>query len=69
MFSNVTDPNIISVNLNATISDHLSQFGINLDVFGNISDSNKRICLKFDRRNFMLDYFSVDWVDMLKLLN
>ena len=47
IFLNVIDPDIISGNLTATISDHLSQFSIIL-------------------LNFIKDYFSVDWEDLLK---
>ena len=70
IFSNVIDPDIISSNLNATISDHLCQFAI-IPMFGNIP-SNKcniyeRNWSKFDRENFILDYFAVDWEDLLKI--
>ena len=37
IFSNVTDPDIISGNLTATISDHLPQFAKIPNMFGNIS--------------------------------
>ena len=37
IFSNVIEPDIISDNLSATISDHLSQFSIIPNIFGNIS--------------------------------
>ena len=36
IFSNVIDPDIISGNLTATISDHLPQFAIIPNMFGNI---------------------------------
>ena len=36
IFSNVIDPDIISGNLTATISDHLPQFSIIPNMFGNI---------------------------------
>ena len=62
--SNVIDPGIISSNLTATISDHLPQFLIILNTFGNVSDNKFNIYeqdwSKFDRENFILDYFSVD---------
>ena len=54
-----------------TISDHLPQFSIIPNMFGNIS-GNKSIIYerdwsrKFDQENFILDYFSVDWEDLLK---
>ena len=36
IFSNVIDPDILSVNLTATIPDHLPQFSIISNMFGNI---------------------------------
>ena len=71
IFSNVIDPDVISGNLTATISDHLPQFAINPNMFGNISGSKSKIYerdwSKFDRENFILDYFSVDWEVLLKI--
>ena len=71
IFSNVIEPDIISGNLTATISDHLPQFAIIPDIFGNISGNKyniyERDWSKFDRENFILDYFSVDWEDLLKI--
>ena len=70
-FSNVIDPDIISGNLTATISDHLHQFSIIPHIFGNIpgnkSNIYERDWSKFDRENFILDYFSVEWEDLLKI--
>ena len=71
IFSNVIDPDIISGNLTATISDHLPQFAIIPNMFGNISGNKSKIYerdwSKFDRENFILDYFSVDWEVLLKI--
>ena len=71
IFSNVIDPDIISSNLTATISDHLPQFAIIPNMFGNISGNKSNIYerdwSKFDRENFILDYFSVDWKGLLKI--
>ena len=68
IFSNVIDPDIISGNLTVTISDHLPQFSIIPNMFGNIpSNIYERDRSKFDRDNFILDYFSVDWEDLLKI--
>ena len=57
-------------NLTATISDHLPQFAIIANMFGNIlgnkSNIYERDWSKFDQKKFILDYFSVDWEDMLK---
>ena len=70
IFSNVIDPDITSGNLTDTISDHLPQFAIIPNMFGNISGNKSNIYerdwSKFDRENFILDYFSVDWEDLLK---
>ena len=43
IFSNVTDPDIISGNLTATISDHLPQFAIIPNMFGNITGNKSNI--------------------------
>ena len=71
IFSNVTDPGVISGNLTATISDHLPRFSIIPNMFGNIPSNKSNIYerdwSKFDRENFILDYFSVDWEDLLKI--
>ena len=71
IFSNVIDPDLISGNLSATISDHLPQFSIIPHTFGNIPSNKSNIYgrewSKFDRENFILDYFSVDWEDLLKI--
>ena len=64
IFSNVLDPDIISDILTATISDHLPQFAIIPNMFGNIlgnkSNIYERGWSKSDQENFILDYFSVD---------
>ena len=70
IFSNVIDPDIISGDLTSTISDHLPQFSIIPNMFGNISGNKSNIYerdwSKFDQENLILDYFSVDWEDLLK---
>ena len=70
IISNVIDPDVISGNLTVTISDHLPQFSIIPNIFGNISGNKYNICewdwSKFAQENFILDYFSVDWDDLLK---
>ena len=54
----------------ATISDHLPQFSIIPNLFCNISGNKcniyERDWSKYDHANFILDYFSVDWEDLLK---
>ena len=71
IFSNVLDPDIISGNLTATISDHLSQFAIIPNMFGNIlgnkSNIYERDRSKFDQENFIVNYFCFDWEDLLKI--
>ena len=71
IFSNVIDPDIISGNLTSTISNHLPHFAIIPNMFGNISDNKSNIYergwSKSDWENFILDYFSVDWEDLLKI--
>ena len=71
VFSNVFDPDTVSGNLTATISDHLPQFAIIPNMFGNIIGNKSKIYerdwSKFDRENFILDYFSVEWEDLLKI--
>ena len=70
-FSNVIDPDIISGNLTATICDHLPPFAIIPNMFGNIPGNKSSIYesdwSKFDQENFILDYISVDWEDLLKI--
>ena len=65
IFSNAINPDIISGNLTATISDHLPQFSITPNMFGNNPGSKSNIYerewSKFDRESFILDYLSVDW--------
>ena len=56
IFSYVIDPDIISGNFTATISDHLPKFAIISNMFGNISGNKSNIYekdwSKFDRENF-----------------
>ena len=70
IFSNI-DPDIISGNLTATISDHLPQFAIIPNMFGNTTSNKPNIYQrdwsKFDQENFILDYFSIDWEDLLEI--
>ena len=55
IFSNIIDPDIISANLTATISDHPPQFAIIPNMFGNTtsnkSDIYERDWSKFDEKN------------------
>ena len=56
--------------MTATISDHLPQFPIIHNVFSNILGNKYNTYeldwSKLDQENFILDYFSVDWEDLLK---
>ena len=71
IFSNVIDPDIISGNLTVPISDHLPQFSVTPNMFGNIPSNKSNIYergwSKFDRENFVLHYLSVDWEDLLNI--
>ena len=57
--------------MTATISDNLPQFSIIPNRFGNIlvnkSNIYERHWSKFDRENFILDYFSAESEDLLKI--
>ena len=37
------------------------------NILGNKSNIYGRVWSKFDHQNFLLDYFSVDWEDLLKI--
>ena len=61
--------NIISGNLRASILDHLPQFlvapNILFDASYPKSNNYKRDCSRFNQENFVLDYFSVEWDNVL----
>ena len=71
IFTNVTFPDSIFGNLTATISDHLPQFLIVFNIFSNPpsnkSNIHERDWSNFDQENFILDYFSIDWNETLKI--
>ena len=71
IFFNLTSCEVISGNVTATISDHLPQFLIALNVFANPfsnkSNSFERNWSNFNQENFILDYFSIDWEALLKI--
>ena len=71
IFSNVISKDIISGNNAATISDHLPQFLISPNMFAdpqsNKSNAFERVRSNFDQENFVLDYFVIDWPNILKL--
>ena len=70
IYSNVITPNNISGNITATVSDHLPQFLIAPDILSNPPSTKlnifERAWSKFDQENFMLDYLSVDWENLIK---
>ena len=70
IFSNIST-DTISGNLTATISDHFPQFFIAPEIFRN-SPSNKYNRFEcdwsnFNQKNFMVDYFSVNWKNVINL--
>ena len=69
IFSNMAVPNIISGNLTASISDCLPQFLVAPIIFFNASypksNNYERDWSRFDQENFILDYFSVEWDNVL----
>ena len=71
IFSNVISKDIICGNITVTTSDHLPQFLISPNTIAN-PPSNKsnvfeRDWSKFDYKNFILDYFDIDWSNLLNL--
>ena len=73
IFSNCISQDIISGNLTSTISDHLPQFLIALQIFSNVPNKKSNIfehdLSKFNREECILDYFAIDWPHILKLQN
>ena len=71
IFTNITLPDSISGNLTATISDHLPQFLIVPNIFSNPPSNKSNIYERdwsnFDQENFILDHFSMDWNETLKI--
>ena len=68
--SNSFIPLILQPTRTILISDHLRQFVIIPNIFGNISGNQSKIYesgwSKFHSEKFILDYFSVDWENLLK---
>ena len=62
---------LISGNLTATISDHLPQFLIAPEIFRNSPSNKSNYCehdwSNFNQENFILDYFSVNWKNVINL--
>ena len=53
IFWSIIEPDIILSNLTATISDHLPQFAIIPDIFGNISGKINKIFMKGTGENLV----------------
>ena len=64
-------PDSISGNLTATVSDHLPQFLIVSNIFSNHPSNKSNIYERdwsnFDQKNLILDYFSINWNETLKI--
>ena len=72
-FSNYISQEIILGNLTSTISDHLPQFLIAPHIFSNVPNKKSNIFelnwCKFNREEFILDYFAIDKPHISKLQN
>ena len=73
IFSNYIPQEIISGNVTSTISDHLLQFLIAPHIFQDAPNKKSNIFerdwSKFNREDFILDYFAIDWPHISKLQN
>ena len=71
IFSNILSSEIISGNLTATISDHLPQFLFAPNILSNPSYNKSNIFerdwSRYNKENFILDYFDKNWFDILQL--
>ena len=71
IFSKILSSEIISGNLTATISDHLPPFLFAPNILSNPSYNRTNIFerdwSKFNKENFILDYFEKNWSDVLQL--
>ena len=71
ILSNFISNEVIDVNLSATISDHLPQFLIAPAIFcnppANKTNIFERNWSKFNHENFILDYFDINWPNVLKV--
>ena len=68
---NFISKDTISSNIAATISDHLAQFLISPNTYADPPFSKSSVFERdwsnFDQENFVLDYFDIDWPNILKL--
>ena len=71
IFSNILSSEKIPGNLTATISDHLPQILFAPNILSNPSYNRSNIFdrdwSKFNKENFILDYFEKNWSDILQL--
>ena len=71
IFSNILSSEKIPGNLTATISDHLLQILFAPSILSNPSNNRSNIFdrdwSKFNKENFILDYFEKNWSDILQL--
>ena len=58
-------------NITATISDHLPQFLVSPNTFANLPSNKSNIFerdwSKFDQESFIVNYFHIDWSNLLNL--
>ena len=73
IFSNHLSSEIISGNISSTISDHLPQFLIVPHIFSDPpshkSNIYERDWSNFNQEDFIMDYFAIDWPNILHLQN
>ena len=71
IFSNILSTKVNSGNLTATISDHLPQSLFAPNILSNPSYNRSNVFerdwSKFNKKNFILDYFEKNWSDILQL--
>ena len=71
IFSNVLSCEVISENITVTVSDHLPYFLFAANVLSNPlcnkSSILERDWSKFDKENFIFDYFDKNWSEILQL--
>ena len=71
IFSNCTDPQIISGNLTSTISDHLPQFfiypGMNKNFIPRKHNIYRRSLINYDKNELLSDFKNLDWEVISKI--
>ena len=70
IFPVVSSEKAISDNITTTISDYLPQFLISPNTFADLPSNKFNVFegewSNFDQENFVLDYFDIDWPNILK---